>query len=88
MWFSCGCVDCFVAMSQKWRIIISHNAMQSSSVSIWGRALPIPTKGFRKKFGNDPVSCAQVFQWHKDFVSWQEVVAEELQAGPPVREQA
>jgi hypothetical protein len=57
--------------------------MQSSFVASWGRALTIPIKIFRKKFGSDPVSCAQVFRWHKDFVRWREAVADELQSGRP-----
>jgi hypothetical protein len=39
---------CFDTASQKWRRIISSNIMQSSFVSSWGRALPIPMKRFRK----------------------------------------
>jgi uncharacterized membrane protein YbaN (DUF454 family) len=39
---------CFVKASQKWRRKISSNVMQSSFVSSWGRAIPLPTKRFRK----------------------------------------
>jgi hypothetical protein len=42
--------------SQKWRTIISSNAMQSNLVSCWGRALTIPT--------NRSTKCAAMIVYH------------------------
>jgi hypothetical protein len=29
---------------------------------------------FQEMFGNDSLSCAQIFRWHKDFVNWRQMV--------------
>jgi transposase len=36
-----------------------------------------------KAFGNDSVSYAQVFRWHKDFVNRREVLEDEPRSGRP-----
>jgi hypothetical protein len=56
--------------------------MQSSFVS--GREGATDTyEKIQKAFGNDSLSCAQVFQWHKDFVNGQEIVEDELRSRCP-----
>jgi hypothetical protein len=40
-------------------------------------------KKIRKAFGNDSLSCAQVFWWPKDFVNGRETVENELRFGCP-----
>jgi transposase len=39
----------------------------------------------QKACGNDSVSRAQVFRWHKDFVNWRETVEDEPRSGRPAR---
>jgi hypothetical protein len=37
----------------------------------------------QKAFGNDSLSCVEVFQWHKDFVNGQEMVEDQLRSWCP-----
>jgi hypothetical protein len=37
----------------------------------------------QKAFGNDSLSHAEVFRWHKDFVNGREMVKDELWSGSP-----
>jgi hypothetical protein len=54
--------------------------MQSSFVSGWERVLLIRMK----RLGNDSVSRAQVFLWHKDFVSGRVTVVDKGRSRLPV----
>jgi hypothetical protein len=68
---------CFVTVSQKWRIIIPSNVIQSNFVKL-GKGTTNTYEKIQKAFDNNFLSCAHVFQWHKDFVNGQEMVEDEL----------
>jgi hypothetical protein len=63
----------FATASERWRRIIWSNVMQSSFVSSsgggGGRGATDIYEKIQKVFGNDSLSRAQVFRWHR-FCKW------------------